>query len=38
MRKLAGARMIDVTEREPPDVAAKLLTLVAPRPRADRSE
>ena len=29
--------MIDVTEREPPDVAVELLRLVAPRPRADRS-
>ena len=37
MRKLAGVHMIVVTEREPPDVAAELLTLVAPRPRADRS-
>jgi tRNA dimethylallyltransferase len=37
MRKLAGVHVIDVTEREPPDVAAELLTLVAPPPRADRS-
>jgi tRNA dimethylallyltransferase len=37
MRKLAGVHMIDVTEREPPDVAAELLRLVAPRPQADRS-
>jgi tRNA dimethylallyltransferase len=37
MRKLAGVHVIDVTEREPADVAAELLRLVAPRPRADRS-
>ena len=37
MRKLAGVHMIDMTEREPPDVAAELLRHVAPRPRADRS-
>ena len=37
MRKLAGVHAIDVTGREAADVAGELLTLVAPRPRADRS-
>jgi tRNA dimethylallyltransferase len=37
MRKLAGVHAVDVTGRDPPEVAADLLTLAAPRPRADRS-
>jgi tRNA dimethylallyltransferase len=37
MRKLAGVHVIDVTEREPADVAGEVLSLAGPRPRADRS-
>lgn len=36
MRKLAGAQVFDVTAREPADVAAALIELVAPPPRAGR--
>jgi tRNA dimethylallyltransferase len=37
MRKLGGVHVIDVTGREPADVAGEVLTLAASRPRADRS-
>jgi tRNA dimethylallyltransferase len=37
MRKLAGVHVIDVTEREPADVAGEVLRLGVSRPRADRS-
>ena len=37
MRKLPGVHVIDVTGREPSDVAADLLSLLEPLPRADRS-